>query len=148
MLAWHDRELVTVWLLYLMFVRLAGGGPGNVHVTLRITAGPGSGLALGNSGALQIQPMDGDGQDPWSSPETPQFYDPSDTSAPLPGGPPVILQPGASVCVVQSFDDPSNPQQDATGENGWQITMTLGDGSPGTATLPAGGGAGPYCNID
>jgi hypothetical protein len=122
-----------------------GGGPGNVHVTLRITAGQ-SGLALGGLGTFQIQPVDSNGQDPWSSPESPQFYNPSDTSASHPEGPP-DLQPGQSVCVVQTFDDPSNPQEPAN-NSGWTISMTLGNGTAGNVTLPAGGGAGPYCNID
>jgi hypothetical protein len=49
--------------------------------------------------------------------------------------------------VVQTFDDPSNPQESAN-VSSWRITMTLGNGATGKIALPAGGGAGPDCNID
>lgn len=121
----------------------AGGGPGNVTVTLKITAGT-SGLQLQNSSTLGIQPENGSGQDPWSSPETPQFYDLSDFSATV--APPAPLQAGASVCVVQTFDDPTNPQDTDTVDS-WSIIVMLGDGTTQAVTLPAGGGAGPDCNV-
>jgi hypothetical protein len=128
-------------------VTSAGGGPGNVHVTLKVTAGPQNGLPLGNTGALEIMPVDSSGQDPWSSPEALQYYNLSDTSASNPISPPDPLTPGTSVCVVQTFDDPSNPQESAN-VSSWRITMTLGNGATGKIALPAGGGAGPDCNID
>lgn len=121
-------------------VTSGGGGPGNVHVTLKVTAGR-QGLQLGNTGAFQIEPLDGSGQDPWSSPETPQFYDPSDLSATE--APPGTLPAGASVCIVQTFDDNSDPAQ-APDVSSWAVTV----GSAGKMTLPAGGGAGPDCNVD
>jgi hypothetical protein len=121
-------------------VTSGGGGPGNVHVTLKITAGRQE-LQLGNTGAFQIEPLDGSGQDPWSSPETPQFYDPSDLSATE--APPGTLSAGASICIVQTFDDNSDPTQ-APDVSSWAVTL----GSAGKMTLPAGGGAGPDCNVD
>jgi hypothetical protein len=49
--------------------------------------------------------------------------------------------------MVQYFDDSSNPEA-APDVSGWNITVTLGDGNTEKVTLPAGGGAGPDCNID
>ncbi|SRR6266568_6418585 len=97
-------------------------------------------------GAFEVQPLDGNGQDPWSSPETPQFFQVSDASGSHPEGPPDPLPPGASICVAQYFDDPSNPQETAN-VNNYAITITLADGSTQKVAVPVGGGAGLNCNM-
>jgi hypothetical protein len=127
-------------------ITVSQGYNGTVGITLRVTAGR-SGLALGRPGTLQILPVDDNGKDPWSSPGTPAFYNPADISpGASPEGPP-DLQPGQSVCVMQSFHDPANPQEPYKNVSGWTIILTPGNGTTENVTMPNGGGAGPSCNI-
>ncbi|HEX6527654.1 MAG TPA: hypothetical protein VF070_47705 [Streptosporangiaceae bacterium] len=122
------------------------GDNGSVQVTLEITAGR-SGLALGHPGTLQILPVDDNGKDPWSSPGTQEFYNPANITPGASPESPTDLQPGQSVCVLQSFNDPTNPQESATNVSGWTIILTLGNGTTENVTMPDGGGSGPSCDI-
>lgn len=119
-----------------------GGGTGSIHVTLKITAGPG-GLHLD---ALQIRPVDAAGEDPWPNAQSPQFYNPAELSSTI--TPPDPLPAGASMCMVQQFSASADATQaPASTVFQWNVTIATGNGQE-KASMPDGGGAGPDCNVD
>jgi len=119
-----------------------GGGPGEMDVLLKITAGPESSLSLGNSSALVIQPVSS-ATDQWTTNGAPEFS--YWTRSPA-AGQPDVLGPGQSVCVDQEFHSP-NSQASMTNVTAVNVTITTDNGDSEEMSLPQGGGAGSVCGI-
>jgi hypothetical protein len=119
-----------------------GGGPGEMDILLKVTAGSGTTLSLGNSDTLDIHPVDNNTNDQWTG-SAPQF---SYWSESPPTNQPDVLEPGQSVCVDETFNS-SNPQASVTDVTAVNVTIRLGNGSTEQATLPSGGGSGSVCGI-
>ena len=121
-----------------------GSGPGNLDILLKVTAGLGTTLTLGSPGILDIQPVDSNGDDQWtSSGSTRQF---SYWTSPPPESQPDVLEPGQSVCVDETLYT-SNSQASLSDVSAVNVTVTLGNGTTEKLSLPPGGGADSVCGI-
>jgi len=119
-----------------------GGGQGEMDILLKITAGPGTTLSLGNSSTLVIQPV-GNANDQWTTDGAPEFsYWTQSPSSDQPD----VLGPGQSVCVDQTFSS-ANSQASLSDVTAVNVTISTGNGNSEEVTLPSGGGAGSVCGI-
>lgn len=127
-------------------VELAGmnGSGGQANLLLKVTAGPRTTLALGNSDTFDIRPVDNNGFDQWTSSGSSRQF--SYWTESPPADQPDILEPGQSVCVAETLFS-SNSEASITDINAVNVTITLGNGSTEKVSLPFGGGAGAVCGI-